>query len=152
MKKKGQVLLLVIILFTIIVVNIRSTLENYYGFYFSDKKDKIKSNVVYNALSFVEDSRLYNLFNTYTGLETGYGFFAPNVASEFIVDFTLYDKQNRVIAHNNMIDLKNKESVIRVSTALGLFLEVKPGDTSGMAYQKAIILLKGLSYKNLQQR
>ncbi len=151
MKRKIQLLVLAFILFTIIVVNIRATLDNYYGFYFPKEKNRAARAPLYRALSFVESNRVYRLFNTYSGLETGYGFFAPNVASEFVVSFTLYDGHHQVLDSCISVDFHNKESFMRMISAYSMFFEYKEGDTLNPEYQKCIIFLKGLSYQMLLQ-
>jgi hypothetical protein len=150
MKKSLQLLLIAFILTLITVVNIRGMIQNYYGFYYPDKDDKLNDNGLYRSLSFIEDNRTLNLFLSYTGFETGYGFFAPNVASDFITAFTVYNPQGQVIDTSNFIRVRNKESFIRISSAYTLFLEYVKEDTLSIEYQKCNIFLQGLALKILQ--
>lgn len=150
MKKKAYSLLLIFVVFVITVSNVKGLLQNYYGFYYPDKEDeKLASNLIYPLLSRIQEVELYNYFTTYTGLETGYGFFAPNVASDFIVDFEVLDSKNNSIAKVNFVPLANKESYVRLTTSYSLFLYSEQKNKTEMEKQKSRLLLKGLAYQNL---
>ncbi len=150
MKKTAYSLLLIFVVFIITVSNVKGLLQNYYGFYYPEKEDeKLSSNPIYPLLSRIQEVELYNYFTTYTGLETDYGFFAPNVASDFIVDFEVLDKKNNSIAKVNFVPLSNKESYVRLTTSYSLFLYSEQKNKSEMEKQKSRLLLKGLAYQNL---
>lgn len=151
MKKTIQCLLLFVVVTVIIISNTRGLLQNYYSFYYPEQESKLDENQIYSNLKKVSNYRLYNLFATYTGLETGYGFFSPNVASDFIVYFTVYDKQNKVIKTTNFTPLNSKESLIRITTAYNMFLSYNKNNLADMETQKCLVLLKGLAHKNLIQ-
>jgi hypothetical protein len=37
------------------------------------------------------------MFTSYTGFDTGYGFYAPNVASDFVMSFELKDEKGTIL-------------------------------------------------------
>lgn len=130
----------------ICAVNIRAILHSYYGFY---EIDGLEENFTYQSLGFVESNYAVNDFLMYSGMETGYGFFAPNVASDFITIFSLYDERDSLIEEMNFVPLKNKESVMRIASAYTMFLEYSD-TTNTLNHQKCDIFLKGLALKVLQ--
>ncbi len=58
-----------------------------------DKAD----NAVLNAGREVIMSDVFQTYSSYTGTSSGYGFFAPNVGSEFILLFSIYDDQGTLL-------------------------------------------------------
>ena len=150
MKKNIYTFILGFLIITINISNIRGLLQNYYGFYFPENDaEKLETNKLYVFLSKIQETPIYNYFTTYTGFETGYGFFSPNVASDFVVDFILYDAKNNIISKVNFIPLENKESIVRLTSAYSIFLNTEKKDASKLEQEKSRILLKGLAYQNL---
>lgn len=151
--RSWKVILLLFFLSTIIIVSTLNTLEGYYEFYYSTKE--LKSNKIHKGLSYFVNNKYYKLFLTYSGLETGYGFFAPNVASEFIIDYTLFDKEGNMLRKQNSIALKNKESLLRLSASYTMFQEftenVLKSDTLNLNSNKCKVIIKGMCYHVLEQ-
>ena len=148
--KKVQVTVLALLLLIITITNIRGLLQNYYGFYYPEDKSRKSKNRLLSFLNDIQDYRYYNVFNTYSGLETGYGFFAPNVASDFVVHFTLYDEKNMPVDSTNFIPLSSKEGMIRITTAYNMFLELNNSDSVSQENQKLLIFIKGMAGRTLE--
>lgn len=150
LKKIILSLLLGFILLSIVFVNLRSTLLSYHSFY--QTKEAADSNRLYTGLSFVENLRPYSLFLTYTGLETGYGFFAPNVASDFIVEFECRDNAGIILKGNAPLLMNSKEGVLRLNTATAMFMYYIKPDALSTDGEKCKIFLKGLSLRMMEQQ
>jgi hypothetical protein len=74
----------------------------------------LKSNsLVYDA---------FNMYSKYTGAETGFGFYAPNVASDIVLLQTAYDDSGRVLSIATP-KFHSKEAIIRYVSAVGLFMD-----------------------------
>lgn len=90
---------------------------------------------------------LYTFFK-YTGLDTGYGFFSPNVASDFIVIHEIYKDGKK---KNSLSDtrLKSKEGALRFANMNTIFmdyLETKQKEANG----KKLTEIQNLNQKYLQ--
>lgn len=143
------VILLVIVMGSIIIVNVRGTIQAYYGFYYS--REEVNTNPVYRQLAFVEELRPYNLLLSYTGLETGYGFFAPNVASDFLVELTCTDKQGRVRNVRASPVFATKEGFLRMNTATSMFIAYTRKDSTEQEMMQCRIFLRGLCLRVLER-
>jgi hypothetical protein len=141
-------MLLSLVLASIVVVNIRGGLLSYYGFYYD--KEKARGNRLFNSLDFVEDCRPYSLFLSYTGLETGYGFFAPNVASDFVLEFDCIDSTGKKSSASTSCLLKTKEASLRLNTACSMFMYYVRPDSTSPDKDKCRIFLKGLCLRLLE--
>lgn len=120
-KKIGILVFVIFQLFILLVVNLKCTYEGYFGFYYENKEYQ-----KHKVHEFVEQTiQLPGVkhYLAYTGMETGYGFFAPNVASNFLVVLTKRNEKCEVIGQKSLPVFKNKESLIRYITLFGLFLE-----------------------------
>ena len=88
------------------------------------------------------NSLLYNAFNAYskyTGAETGFGFYAPNVASDIILLQTTYDEAGKVLSIATP-KFRSKEATIRYVSAMGLFMDkIDNRDTVHQKYMNAIL-------------
>jgi hypothetical protein len=152
MTKYKKIILSVLLAFTllsIVCVNLRSSLLSYYSFY--QTKEAAEQNRLYTGLSFVEELRPYSLFLTYTGLETGYGFFAPNVASDFLIEFECLDSNGRKLKENAPFLMGSKEGTLRLNTASAMFMYYIRPDSSGTDGEKCKIFLKGLSLRMMER-
>lgn len=149
MEKRFLLLLLLFVSGSIFIVNVRGMLQSYYGFYYT--KEAVQHNKIYNSLSFVEDLRPYSIFLTYTGLETGYGFFAPNVASDFVIEISCADSSGKI--NDNVASLvKTKEGFLRMNTASSMFMCYTMPDSTGLEEQKCKLFLKGICMRILEQQ
>ncbi|WP_117880811.1 hypothetical protein [Aureibaculum luteum] len=132
-----------------ISVNTRGTIKSYTQFYKADKADSILSkNNLFNATLFIEKEPI-SIFLSYTGLETGFGFFAPNVASEYITEFKVYSEDSTLIKTSNFPHLKRKESITRIKSAYLMFEEYFNDDKDSLRLKKCNIFLKGLALRVL---
>ena len=147
-KKIILYLLLAFNISSIVTVNIRGLLTGYYGFYYT--RDAVHNNPVYSSLSFVEDFRPLSLLLSYTGLETGYGFFAPNVASDFIVELECYDSAGNRLPSTKALT-KTKEGFLRMNTASSMFLDYMKPDSLSIERQKCKVFLKGICMRIMEQ-
>ena len=81
------------------------------------------------ALSLLQKSpklyKAFDIYGHYTGAETGYGFYAPNVCSQVIFMFTVLDKNNRPI-FTDQIPFHTREAYIRSTRIGGSFLTRPP--------------------------
>lgn len=121
MKKKIAVFLGVSHLAIIIIINIESILRCYYEFYY-DKKERDK-NILYKLSNSFTNLPPIFYYTSCTGTETGYGFFAPNVSSQFVVLFERKNNNNQKIDETILPNFQDKESILRYSTALALYMD-----------------------------
>lgn len=104
--------------------------QNYYG---------VESSKSSNLISKIYYFKPINLFNTYTGFETGYGFFGINVSSEFFLNYELFDKNNTYIGTYNF-KLNSKEACLR-SLSLNRFFLDQLTTKDNIKYDQFITLL-----------
>lgn len=131
-------------------VNIKGTIKHYTEFYYqTDGKERLENNSFYQVFKFVNHKSVSTIM-TYTGLDTGFGFFAPNVASEYITEFHVFDKDSLLLSTQYFPTLK-KESRLRLSSAYGDFQEYLEEKPDSLKLKKCDILLKGLSLKVLSE-
>lgn len=121
MKNKIQLLFIILLLSVILIVSVNGTYEGFYGFYYED--GNYQKGFPQKLVEKLVALKPVSVFISYTGFDTGYGFFAPNVASDFILLFELKDSTGNIVESTIMPKFRNKESVIRFTTATGLFLE-----------------------------
>lgn len=121
MKRKLQLAGIFIILFIVITLGLKSTFDGYFGFYYED--GQYKKPFAYTATESIIQSPPVNIFIAYTGFDTGYGFFAPNVASDFVLMFDIRDSAGNTIHQCAMPRFKQKESSIRFTSVYNMFLD-----------------------------
>lgn len=83
-------------------------------FYYNQKE--LSNNLLYQFLCKLSDNKLLYVLSSYTGFDTGYGFFAPNVSSDCIIKIKIFDKNISAIEEgyaDNFIKFKRRESYIR---------------------------------------
>jgi hypothetical protein len=100
----------------------------------------------------VVQSEPVSIFLSYTGFDTGYGFFAPNVASDFVLMFDLKDAQGNTLQQRIMPRFEQKESMVRYTSMFNMFLEkIKqaPTDSSSQYTQYLDIVIRQIA-KNVQ--
>jgi len=139
-----------VILIIAISVNTKSTIKHYTEFYYqNDSSERLKNNSFYQLFQFVNYKPVSTIM-TYTGLDTGFGFFAPNVASEYITEFHVFDKDSLLLITQYFPSL-TKESRLRLSSAYGDFQEYLEEKPDSLILKKCNILLKGLSMSVLSE-
>jgi hypothetical protein len=135
--KKNQtkeLFIVVIIIFTILLSSIKLTFDGYFEFYKDSKKDK--KNDFIKAFDLMYDFYPITVFRSYTGLETGYGFFGPNVSSDFIIFYRVFDNNGNLIYQSNF-ELSSNEGNLRFMSLNKIFLE-KITKNANQKYNKLI--------------
>lgn len=133
-----------------ISVNIKGTISTYNQFYHKDEAAiRLKNNWFYQKLRYLNAGPMPSILS-YTGLDTGFGFFAPNVASEYITEFHVFDSDSLLVATQYFPTLK-KESRLRLSSGYSDFQEYMEEAPDSMKLKKCDILLKGLSLQVLKE-
>ena len=64
---------------------------------------------------------LIQQYQAIAGINAGYGFFAPNVASSYILKVSVYDKNRNIVKESYFPPFKSKEGLNRYHTLLGYF-------------------------------
>lgn len=120
-------------LVTILLISVNSTVSSYSEFYYSKTADKIP---YFKKINEVVNSDLIRVYSQFTGTETGYGFFAPNVSSEFIVRYKWTDKEGEHVCLNPKIN--SSAGIIKYASGLSLYLDELEKDKITADYRKAI--------------
>ncbi|WP_344849968.1 hypothetical protein [Pedobacter jeongneungensis] len=121
-----------------------------------NRDDKTK---VENIIGSVLSTTAINFYGTYSGTINPYGYFAPNVASSYIIEFSCFNEKNKLVSKFILPPFKRVESVNRYSALLGNFQEIlrdldnhkpKKKDEIGLKYLNVVIkaMSKGLVNKN----
>lgn len=121
MKRKIQLFGIFTMLFIILMVGLKTTFDGYFGFYYED--DNYQKPFLYKFSESVVYSEPVSRTIAYTGFDTGYGFFAPNVASDFVLLFELYDSTGNSINKTIMPRFNQKESRVRFTSIYNMFLD-----------------------------
>ncbi len=82
-------------LLCLVFVNTYQLVDGYYVT--NNRKEECKNDKFLQAGNKILTSGLYKLYTNYTGTNSGYGFYGPNVGSEFILSFTVLDSDNKVL-------------------------------------------------------
>lgn len=152
MKKKLQLLGIFTVLFLVFTVGLKGTFDGYYGFYYAEKE--YNKPVIYTLSEEIIKLKPVSIFLSYTGFDTGYSFFAPNVASDFVLLFELKNDKGNVIENKIMPAFKNKESITRYTSVYNMFLDkisAEGGNLKENKYQQYLdIIVKqiAVSVKN----
>lgn len=131
-KEKIQLGIVSLVLFLLISNSIRLTFDGYYGFYYEDKEYE---NSFFDATKALSNLWGIKHFSSYTGFETGYGFFSPNVASDFVFIFKIFDENNTLKEVSSSLKLNTKESNIRFQTINTMYLD-KLKDSTQIGYNE----------------
>ncbi|MBC6993772.1 hypothetical protein QWY85_15820 [Neolewinella lacunae] len=112
--------------------------DSYYGFYYEDSNtaELLAANPASRLAAAVAQAKPVRMFCGYTGFGTGYGFFAPNVASDFITLYEVKDACGESLRQTNLPPFHHKESVIRYLSATGMFLDKITKDSVELGLQK----------------
>lgn len=106
-----------LIIFTVCVY---SSFDSYFSFYKGNDKNFKYPKTLTNTREVLSTKGIYQ-YTVLAGIDAGYGFFAPNVASEYILNFALKDNKNNLLENRILPDFKSKESIQQYSTMLGVF-------------------------------
>jgi hypothetical protein len=146
MKKKIQLLGISALLLLVFTIGVKGTFDGYYGFYYENKP--YEKSFVYRASEDIIQSQAVSMFASYTGFDTGYGFYAPNVASDFVLTFELKDKNGNTIDEKAMPSFQKKESIVRYTTIFNLFLDKISGEKNkfdNKYYQYLDLIIKEIA-------
>lgn len=139
-----QIFIFVLVLSTVLVVSITSTFESYYSFYYENKD--YKPSTLYKITDNINSNSVLQLFENYTGLDTGYGFFAPNVASSFLFIFEIYDDKDNLVKMQQNIPLQTKEGFVRFTTMHSMFMETLNENTTEVYSKYLDVIGKQLTH------
>lgn len=106
----------------ILTVCIYTTIDSYVSFYKGDDKNYKYPGYLTKTRDALLTTGLYH-YSVLAGVDAGYGFFAPNVASEYVLEFNQQDKNGETISTSVLPDFQCKESIQKYSTMLGAFQE-----------------------------
>lgn len=106
-----------IILFSVAFSSFRNAYDSHVSFF-----NKKPNETVLKYLDKIGGNNIYNLFLNYTGLNTGYGFFSPNVSSDFIITHNIYKKSKQNLIFSNSL-FSTKEGAHRFANLNSLFME-----------------------------
>jgi len=123
--KSKQNLFLLFALFhflVILLISISTTVNSWYQLYHEDS-NKYKEPKAIKTLNSISRSFLVSNYTFFTGLDTGYGFFAPNVASVCQIQFVVKSESDKIIDVLYMPEFSSIESISRYATLMGKFQE-----------------------------
>ncbi|CAM3927117.1 MULTISPECIES: hypothetical protein [Flavobacterium] len=112
-----QIAICIIILFSVVFSSFRTAYDSHVSFF-----KKKPNETLLKTLDKIGSNHEYNLFLNYTGLNTGYGFFSPNVSSDFIITHTIYKNQKEDLTFSNTL-FSTKEGAHRFANLNSLFME-----------------------------
>lgn len=118
--KSLQLIIVSSLIALLLSIAVSTTIYSYESFYYPDE-------TVHSPL--LKLTRTINnftpiaIFEHYTGFNTGYGFFAPNVASSFVFIHKIYNSKEQLVSVQQGFTLNSKEGLVRFSTLQTLFLE-----------------------------
>lgn len=149
MRKIFSIFILSAICLLYILVNIRSTYKGYFGFYHEKESDSLLAqNGIYQNITKLILFPPVNVFLGITGLESGSGFFAPNVASSYVVrqNLTKTGYSNSYLINTPRVS--QKESTIRIRTGFSMFKDYLAEQDDTLKILKCDVFLKRLSDNN----
>lgn len=117
-----QLFIIASILLIVIATSVVTTSDSYHSFYYGNDKS-YQEKLFYKIADAVVSFPPVRTFSKYTGFDTGYGFFAPNVASDFVILFKIYDEQGKQIKILENLPFKTKEGFIRFSNVHSIYLD-----------------------------
>lgn len=106
-------------LLVILAVCVKSTIANYTGFYKVAPAGPARHAMqAADVVSSLPGIRQYSVL---AGVDAGYGFFAPNVASEYVLAFDCYGADSALRYRQGLPAFAQRESTTRYVTMLGSF-------------------------------
>ena len=118
----------------------------YHDFFFGEKV-KGKALTVLEKTGLFHD--LFRIYSDYSGAETGYGFYAPNVSSQFMVLYTIKDSLDQPV-RVGLPQYYSKEALMRYFTAFDLFMD-KIGQDDEKYDQFMDIVMKSMALRVLEE-
>lgn len=143
--------------FTIIILhNIVSMADGRDAVSGNTDKTGFRNSVLSSMRQIIHHKSIHH-YSRLSGTETGFGFFAPQVGSQYLSLFHIYDYKDALIASHTLPLLKQQESLHRYATFLDLFQQAldKENDHIDQRYARAILYSMGerlgLALKNAQK-
>jgi len=123
--------IIIIVLFSFSFASLATAYSSHFSFYNKKRIDWIDS-VIFQ----IYQIKLFDIFLIYSGFNTGYGFFSPNVKSDILIINTFYKNGKTEIKKSDAF-LKNREAKIRFRGVNDIFMnkltieeeKLKKGDT-----------------------
>lgn len=151
MKKIGFLIFFSLYFFCSIIQNIVNQEKNFNEIFYGSEEVEILANLlarnkyIYKSFNFISD---------YSGAETGFGLYAPNVSSQLVIYYTIKDKSGASVK-TVQPRFGTKEIAQRFFTAYDIFLEkVKTKNLSdeGNLYNDYLdLIVKSMAFKTLQE-
>lgn len=102
-------------LFCIVLVNLTGLVGDFNTM--SDSDDPKKKDIKIGAA--ITSSPIFKTYSNYSGTDTSYGFFSPNVGSEFVMSFAVLDCDGKVLGeHQSPASLQQNESKVRFNLCM----------------------------------
>jgi len=109
-----------IILWILIAVCVSSWITGYGGYLSFYEKEE---DPLFNKFrSFIYKQKGYQFFVNYTGLNTGYGFFSPNVSSDFVITHKAYKQGKEEMTFSNTM-FKTREGAMRFTNINAIYMD-----------------------------
>jgi hypothetical protein len=97
-------------LFSIVFVNVNGLVGDYHTM--SKSNDAQEKDVKIGTA--ITSSPIFRAYSNYSGTDTSYGFFSPNVGSEFVMSFAVSDRNGKRLGeHQAPASLQQNESIVR---------------------------------------
>ncbi|QHI37776.1 hypothetical protein IMCC3317_31580 [Kordia antarctica] len=140
------VTLIVIQLFCLLFINTHGLIRDYYTLTNPDVTD-VKALKIGHA---IESSPIFKTYANYTGTDAGYGFYSPNVGSEFVMSFAVVDCDGKLLGeHQAPISLQQKESKVRFNLCTFPMMERIMLDEPNEIYDKYFEVMMHQIAKNI---
>jgi hypothetical protein len=108
-------------LLIILVVCINATIGSYHTTFPLGKRKNLPLQRFRSAVSSILTLPVLSQYTATSGIDAGYGFFAPNVASAYVLKFEIYNQSGKAIHSFYIPPFKSREGLIRYDTFLGAF-------------------------------
>lgn len=144
MKRRIAIGLALFHFMVIIFHNIVSMADGQDAVYGKQHKTGFRSSVLSSMRQIIHRKGIH-YYSRLSGTETGFGFFAPQVGSQYLSLFHIYDSKDALIATYPLPLLKQQESIHRYATFLDLFQQAlgKENDHIDQRYAHAILYSMG---------
>lgn len=145
MTKYLRLFFFLLIIFLVVTTSIKSTISSYNRFYHFNEDYEFP--FILKKIFSVQEYYPIGLFQAYTGLDTGYGFFAPNVASEFLFYHEIYNSNCELIDTVEAYKFSTKEGLLKFKTFNGFYVEKLKRNPNLDRIQYLDIILSQLNFK-----
>lgn len=133
--------------FTVILsVCIQSGIDGYLSFY--KKEPNRATATLYKSTGAINDVVGVRWYSAIAGIDAGYGFFAPNVASSYILEFMSYNKNGELLHTRQQPNFAHRESAVRYSSLLDAFQDklLGDGDVHSLQQRHLNAIIKSMAY------